>query len=135
MAKTVLRGVVRTSLSPSLQVKIIRLVRLTKLLRIFRVSKFLAAIESSVSINYSYLQLAQHIAVIVLATHWTACSCLLFTRVEVRALPTPPRCSSQAHGAQFAAHGSSPRLRASKHRAGVGSGRPSLGAAARGRHV
>ena len=74
------------------QVKIIRLIRLTKLLRIFRVSKFLAAIESSVSINYSYLQLGQHIAIIALATHWTACSCLLFTRVEVRAARSAALC-------------------------------------------
>jgi hypothetical protein len=44
----------------------------------------MAAVESSVSINYSILQLAQHICVIVIAAHWTACSILLYTRVEVR---------------------------------------------------
>jgi hypothetical protein len=66
-----------------MQVRIVRLIRLTKLLRIFRVSRFMAAIESSVSVNYSQLHLFQHIVVIVLATHWIACACLLFSRLEV----------------------------------------------------
>lgn len=62
--------------------RIMRLVRLTRLLRMFRVSKFLAAIESSVSINYSHLDLVQHILFIMLAAHWMACACLLFSRLE-----------------------------------------------------
>lgn len=72
-----------TRMLEHIQIKIIRLARLAKLLRIFRFSKFMAAIESSVSINYSILQLSQHICVIAISAHWTACSCLLFTRVEV----------------------------------------------------
>ena len=63
-------------------VRIIRLVRLTKLLRMFRVSKFLAAVESSVSVNYSHLDLVQHILFIMMAAHWMACLCLLFSRME-----------------------------------------------------
>jgi hypothetical protein len=35
------------------------------------------------SINHTYLQLAQHSLVIVLATHWMAGTYLLFPRVEV----------------------------------------------------
>lgn len=61
----------------------LRLVRLTKLLRMFRLSKFMAAIESSVSVNYSYLDLVQFICIIMLAAHWMACACLLFSRFEV----------------------------------------------------
>ena len=77
--------------SHGVQARVLRLVRLAKLLRIFRLSGFMAAIESSVSINYSVLDLVQFICIILLAAHWMACACLLFARVEV------PRSQLCAH--------------------------------------
>lgn len=72
----------------SLQGRVLRLVKLAKLLRIFRVSKFMAAVESSLSVKYGLLDLMKFICIIVLSAHWMACLCLLFTRIEVSLLPS-----------------------------------------------
>lgn len=68
---------------PFLQIRILKLARLIKLLRVFRVSRFMESLETSAAVNYSYLQLAQHIATVLLATHWVACALVLFLKVEV----------------------------------------------------
>jgi hypothetical protein len=73
----------KTEAPAPLQMRVVRLIRLAKLLRIFRVSKFMAAVESSVSVNYSQLHLVQHICVVLLAAHCMSCLCLLFSRLEV----------------------------------------------------
>jgi hypothetical protein len=39
-------------------------------------------LESSLALNYTYLQLAQQIIVVVLATHWLGCLALLATNLE-----------------------------------------------------
>lgn len=60
--------------------------------------------EASTAVNYSYLQLAQHIATVVLATHWVACALLLFLKVEVSsdseslAQQSLPACDTYAAG-------------------------------------
>jgi hypothetical protein len=66
-----------------MQMRILRLVRLIKLLRILRVSKFMEALESRISVNYSVLQMFQHIVLIAVAAHWLSCAMLLFLHVEV----------------------------------------------------
>jgi hypothetical protein len=40
------------------------------------------ALESSFSLNYSYLQLCQHLVMILLATHWVACLAILVSRFD-----------------------------------------------------
>ena len=61
-----------------------KLLKLVKLLRVVRVAKFLEAFETRVVVDYSLLQVIQHMVTVVVATHWVSCALLLFLHVEVR---------------------------------------------------
>lgn len=58
--------------------------RLVKLLRVLQFSTFMEAVETKLSVNYSVLQMLQHILTIAVAAHWLSCALLLFLHIEVR---------------------------------------------------
>lgn len=64
----------------------LKLLKLVKLLRVVRFAKFMEAFETSFAVDYSVLQIVQHILTVVLATHWVCCALLLFLHVEVRCM-------------------------------------------------
>jgi hypothetical protein len=65
------------------QVRVLRLLKLMKLLRVIRINKLLEAVENRFVVDYSVLQMFQHILTVVLVTHWATCGLLLFLHLEV----------------------------------------------------
>ena len=75
--------------------RVVRVARLTKLMRLVRASRLLTRWETKVSINYAGLSLVRIMLLIMLCTHWSACTWNLgssFTR------PTPAGTYHEAFG-------------------------------------
>jgi hypothetical protein len=62
--------------------RVIRLLRLAKLLRILRASRIFRRFESAMAIDYTSLDMAKYLTIVLLTSHWMACFFSLTQSIE-----------------------------------------------------